>query len=144
MSGALQRCLEECLKLITLSVIGNRFAVVAVEIRPPPARTKIGALACYAWAIDRSECHVVHGVLWKNSVSSEKKMEKVERQRKKERDLYDVEVIEVDTTRKQLKIHFVGFSHEYDEWRDYDNERNYFPFVRSEKNVFPHGRPAGG
>ena len=48
MSGALQRCLEECLKLITLSVIGNRFAVVAVEIRPPPARTKIGPLACYA------------------------------------------------------------------------------------------------
>ena len=47
MSGALQRCLEECLKLITLSVIGNRFAVVAVEIRPPPARTKIGPLACY-------------------------------------------------------------------------------------------------
>ena len=47
MSGALQRCLEECLKLITLSVIGNRFAVVAVEIRPPPARIKIGALACY-------------------------------------------------------------------------------------------------
>ena len=47
MSGALQRCLEECLKLITLSVIGNRFAVVAVEIRPPPARTKIGTLACY-------------------------------------------------------------------------------------------------
>ena len=41
-----------------------------------------------------------------------KKMEKVERQRKTDRDLYDVEVIEVDTTRKQLKIHFVGFSHE--------------------------------
>ena len=38
-SGALQRCLEECLKPITLSVTGNRFAVVAVEIRPPPART---------------------------------------------------------------------------------------------------------
>ena len=48
MFGALQRCLEECLRLITLSVIGNRFAVVAVEIRPPPARIKIGALACYA------------------------------------------------------------------------------------------------
>ena len=47
MSGALQRCLEECLKLITLSVIGNRFAVVTVEIRPPPARTKIGPLAFY-------------------------------------------------------------------------------------------------
>ena len=39
--------MEECLKLITLSVIANRFAVVAVEIRPPPARTKIGPLACY-------------------------------------------------------------------------------------------------
>ena len=48
MFGALQRCLEECLRLITLSVIGNRFAVVAVEIRPPPARIKIRALACYA------------------------------------------------------------------------------------------------
>ena len=57
---------------------------------------------------------------------------------------YDVEVIEVDTTRKQLKIHFVGFSHEYVEWRDYDSERNYFPFVHLEKNVFPRGRFAGG
>ena len=64
-------------------------------------------------------------------------MEKVERKRKTDRDLYDVGVIEVDTTRKQLKIHFVGFSHEYDEWRDYDNERNYFPFVRLEKKFFP-------
>ena len=48
----------------------------------------------------------------------EKKMEKVERKRKTEEDLYVVGVVEVDTTRKQLKIHFVGFSHEYDEWRD--------------------------
>ena len=38
---------------------------------------------------------------------------------KNDRNLYDVEVIEEDTTRKQLKIHHVGFSHEYDEWRDY-------------------------
>ena len=49
----------------------------------------------------------------------EKKMEKVERKRKTDRDLYVVEVVEVDTTRKQLKIHFVGFSHEYDQKRDY-------------------------
>ena len=64
--------------------------------------------------MDRSGCLVLNGVLWKNSVSSakKKKMEKVERKRKTDRDLYDVEVIEVDTTRKQLKIHFVGFSHE--------------------------------
>ena len=67
----------------------------------------------------------------------EKKMEKVERKRKTDRDLYVVEVVEVDTTRKQLKIHFVGFGHEYDEWRDYDNKRNDFLFVRLEKNVFP-------
>ena len=39
-------------------------------------------------------------------------MEEVERKRKTDRVLYNVEVIEVDTTRKQLKIHFVGFSHE--------------------------------
>ena len=38
----------------------------------------------------------------------EQKMEKAERKRKKDRDLYVVEVVEVDTTRKQLKIHFVG------------------------------------
>ena len=31
----------------------------------------------------------------------EKEMEKVERKRKTDRDLYDVEVVEVDTTRKQ-------------------------------------------
>ena len=67
----------------------------------------------------------------------EKKMEKVERKRKTDRDLYVVEVVEVDTTRKQLKIHFVGFSHEYDEWRDYENKRNYFLFVRLEKMFFP-------
>ena len=36
-----------------------------------------------------------------------KKMEKVEPKRKTDRDLYDVEVIEVDTTPKQLKMHFV-------------------------------------
>ena len=48
----------------------------------------------------------------------EQKMEKVEQKRKTDRDLYVVEVVEVDTTRKQLKIRFVGFSHEYDECRD--------------------------
>ena len=44
----------------------------------------------------------------------EKKMEKVERKRKTDSDFYDVGVIELDTTRKQLKIHFAGFSLEYD------------------------------
>ena len=36
---------------------------------------------------------------------------------------------------------FRGFSHEYDEWRDYDKERNYFPFVRLEKMFFPAEGP---
>ena len=40
---------------------------------------------------------------------------------------------------KTAKIHFVGFSHEYDERRD--NERNYFPFVRLEKMFFPAEGP---
>ena len=64
--------------------------------------------------------HVLQGFLWKTSVSSTKRteMEKVERKRKTDRDLYDTEVVEVDTMRQQLKIHFVGLSHEYDEWRD--------------------------
>ena len=74
-------------------------------------------------------------------LSAPKKMEKVKRKRKTDRDLYDVGVIEVDTRRKPLKIHFVGFSHEYDKWRDYDNERNYFPFVRLEKMFFPAEGP---
>ena len=64
-------------------------------------------------------------------------MEEVEQKRKTDRDLYVVEVVEVDTTRKQLKILFVGFSHEYYEWRDYDNKRNYFLSVRLEKMFFP-------
>ena len=72
---------------------------------------------------------------------SEKKMEKVERKRKTDSDFYDVGVIELDTTRQQLKIHFAGFSQGYDEWRDYDNERNYFPFVRLEKMFFPAEGP---
>ena len=38
---------------------------------------------------------------------------------------------------KTAKFHFVGLSHEYDEWRDNDNKRNYFLFVRLEKMFFP-------
>ena len=38
-----------------------------------------------------------------------------------------------------MKIHFVGFSEEFDEWRDYGCERDYFPFVRLEKMFLPNG-----
>ena len=71
-------------------------------------------------------------------------MEKMERKRKTDRDLYVVEVVEVDTTRKQLKINFVGFSHEYDEWRDYDNKKNLLSLRSLGKIVFPRGSFAKG
>ena len=38
-----------------------------------------------------------------------------------------------------MKIHFVGFSEEFDEWRDYDYQRDYFPFVRLKKMFLPNG-----
>jgi hypothetical protein len=36
-----------------------------------------------------------------------------------------------------LKIHFVGYSDKFDEWRDYDNEGEYFSFIRLEKAYIP-------
>ena len=39
-----------------------------------------------------------------------RKIEKVERKCKTDWDLYDVEVVEVDTRQKRLKIHFVGMA----------------------------------
>ena len=73
MSGALQRCLEECLKLITLSVIGKRFAVVAVEIRPPPARTKIGALEKREREKERKREERREKIIRKNAFEQKKK-----------------------------------------------------------------------
>ena len=76
----------------------------------------------------------------------EKKIEKTERKRKTDRDLYDVEVVELDTTRKKLKIHFVGLSHANTMNGViiiFDNESNYFPFVCLEKMFFPQGRFGG-
>ena len=39
-----------------------------------------------------------------------------------DKNLYVVEAVEVDTLRKCLKIHFVGFSEKYDDWLDYDTK----------------------
>ena len=86
-----------------------------------------------------TEANVVSSTVFCGRILSapRKKDGEVEPKRKTDMEFYVVEVVELDTTRKQLKIHFVGFGHEYDEWRDYDNERNYFPFVRLEKMFFP-------
>ena len=73
----------------------------------------------------------------------EKKMEKVERKRKTDRDLYVVEVVEVDTKRKQLKLI---------SWDSITNTMSgvitilkgiTFPSF-AWKNVTPRGRFAGG
>ena len=54
---------------------------------------------------------------------------------RKDTKLYDIEVTEVDKANKRLKIHYVGYSSLFDEWRPLgDNEGSeYFPFVCKEK-----------
>ena len=42
---------------------------------------------------------------------------------------------------KTAKNSFRGIQSRIDEWRDYDSERNYFPFVRLEKMFFPAEGP---
>ena len=44
---------------------------------------------------------------------------------KNDKNLYEVEIIDVNKERKQMKIHLAGFSEEFDEWRDYDCEGDY-------------------
>ena len=86
--------------------------------------------------MDRSGCLVLNGVLWKNSVSSAKKDGESGTKTQNRQGFvwcwgywswYDG---------KTAENAFRGFSHEYDEWRDYDNERNYFAFVHLEKMFF--------
>ena len=36
-----------------------------------------------------------------------------------------------------MKLHFVGYSEEFYEWRDFDSEGSYFPFVRLENIYVP-------
>ena len=67
------------------------------------------------------------------------KVGKVEKRPNIDKNLYEAEIVEVNKERKQMKIHFVGFSEEFDEWRDYDCERDYFPFVGLEKMFLPNG-----
>ena len=69
----------------------------------------------------------------------EKKMEKVERKRKTDRDLYVVEVVKVDTTRKQLK--FISWNSVTNTMSGVITIINGITFFRSlGKNVFPRGR----
>ena len=68
---------------------------------------------------------VVSSATFCNGTCCQIREEKVERSQWKPRmdkNLYVVEVVEVDTSRKCLKIHFVGFSKKYDDWLDYDTK----------------------
>ena len=40
-----------------------------------------------------------------------------------------------------MKIHFVGYGSEFDEWRDFDIDSDQLPFVRLEKIMFPAKNP---
>lgn len=52
---------------------------------------------------------------------------------KKDNNLYEVEIKEVDREKKCVRIHFKGYDSRFDEWRPYDQEGEYFPFIRHEK-----------
>lgn len=68
-----------------------------------------------------------------NEYSSYTPVKKIISQRKDTK-LYDVEVTEVDKPNKRLKIHNIGYSTRFDEWRPFgDGEASeYFPFVVKE------------
>lgn len=51
---------------------------------------------------------------------------------RKDNELYDIEVCEVNRERKMVRIHFKGYDSIFDEWRPYDQDGQYFPFVRRE------------
>ena len=61
----------------------------------------------------------------------------IKKKPKKDNNLYDIEVIGVDKEKKCMKIHFVGYGSEFDEWRDFDIDSDQIPFVRLEKIMFP-------
>ena len=42
------------------------------------------------------------------------------RKRPREEKLYELEVIEKDRQNRRVKVHYVGYESEYDEWRDED------------------------
>ncbi|XP_031557298.1 uncharacterized protein LOC116293932 [Actinia tenebrosa] len=61
---------------------------------------------------------------------------------KKDNNLYDVVVTEVDKSKKRIKIHYVGYSTKYDEWKSFGDGAS-FPFVRHEKLNIPSADSIG-
>ena len=52
---------------------------------------------------------------------------------KKDNNLYETEVTEVDREKKLVRIHYKGYESRFDKWRSYDGDGEYFPFIRQEK-----------
>ena len=46
---------------------------------------------------------------------------------KKDNNLQDIEVTEDDKEKICIKIHFVGYGNEFDEWRDFDIDSDQLP-----------------
>ena len=67
--------------------------------------------------------------------------------RKRDKKLYDVEVAEVDKVNKRIKIHFVAYSTQFDEWRFFRWWRGtrVLSFYPKRKAIYSHrsvsGRP---
>lgn len=61
--------------------------------------------------------------------------ESVKKRPKKDNNLYEVEIREDDRQNKRIRIHFKRYDARFDEWRPYNQDGEYFPFVRWEK---PH------
>ena len=53
---------------------------------------------------------------------------------RKDNQLYETEVREVNKEKKRIKIHYKGFPEDTDKWRDYGDDL--FPFVRLDKVPF--------
>ena len=83
---------------------------------------------------DRPKREIKEPKWFYNKFSAYTPVKKANPQRKDTK-LYDIEVTEVDKANKRLKIHYVGYSSLFDEWRPFrDNEGSeYFPFVCKEK-----------
>lgn len=74
-------------------------------------------------------------LIYESSVSSSAEVAK---KVKKDKNLYEVEVTEVDKERNLVRIHYKGYSEKYDEWRPFGvGQESYFPFVRQERMPVP-------
>ena len=105
-----------------------------MKLGPRSLRLQNGAPIITTWLLDQSELCIRCDVLSMNFVVSDVK-ESVKKRPKKDNNLYEVEIKEVDRQNKRIRIHFKGYDARFDEWRPYDQDGEYFPFVRWEK---PH------